>query len=412
MTEQIDTLVIGGGQAGLAISYYLTQQDRDHVILEQNHRVGETWRRRWDSFTLVTPNWMLRLPGFPYRGPEPDAFLSRDQVVAHLEQYAALFDPPLRFGIRATSLDRKPDGTGYRVRTDDADYEAANVVVATGAYQRPKIPSFSGDLPRAILQIHTSEYRNSQALPAGAVLVVGSGQSGAQIAEELNEEGRKVYLCVGSSGRLPRRYRGRDGAWWVDRLPMFNVTVDRLPSPKAKFASSVHVSGKAGGRTLNLHQFARNGVVLLGHLRKARGNRVILAPDLRDNLAKADKMAAGFRQAVDEYIQEAGLDAPEETSPTASELRDGYEIEQIGELDLESAGITTVIWATGYSVDFGWVRAPVCDRDGYPVQRRGITAHPGLYFLGLPWLHTGKSSLIYGVGEDAAHIAAHIAAKS
>jgi putative flavoprotein involved in K+ transport len=412
MTEQIDTAVIGGGQAGLAISYYLTQQDREHIVLEQNHRIAESWRRRWDSFTLVTPNWMLRLPGFPYDGNEPDGFLSRDQVVAYLEQYVALFDPPLRFGTRVTSLEEKPGGPGYLVKTGNAVFEAANVVVATGAYQRPKIPPLAGHLSQEILQIHSSEYRNAQALPAGAALVVGSGQSGSQIAEELNEAGRKVYLCVGSSGRLPRRYRGKDGAWWINRLSMFNRTVDQLPSPRAKFAASAHVSGKAGGRTLNLHQFARNGVILLGHLKKAQGNRIFLAPDLKESLAKADKVAADFKKAVDEYVKRAGLDAPEETLSPASEPRDGYEMQQIAELDLASAGIKTIIWATGYGLDFGWVRVPVFDQDGYPIQQRGITDYPGLYFLGLPWLHTLKSSLIFGVGEDAAHIAADIAAKA
>lgn len=412
MTEQIDTLIIGGGQAGLATSYYLTQQGREHIVLEQSHRVGASWRRRWDSFTLVTTNWQLQLPGFPYQGNDPDGFLSRDEVVAYLEQYVALFNPPLRFGVRVTSLEQKPDGTGYLVKTDDMAFEATNVVVATGIFQDPKIPSFSGDLPKGILQIHTSEYRNPQALPAGAVLVVGSGQSGAQIAEELNESGRKVYLGVGSAGRMPRRYRGRDMTWWLDKTGFADKTVDTLPSPKAKFAGSAHVTGKDGGRTLNLHQFARDGVILLGRMTGVRGGKAILAPDLMENLAKADEFAADTKKTVDEYIQKVGLDAPEEPPSTEPEPQDGYHTEVITQLDLKSADIQSVIWATGYTFDFKWIQLPVLDEDGYPVQQRGVTGFRGLYFLGLPWLHTVKSGLLWGVGEDAAHIAADIAARA
>lgn len=412
MTEQIDTLIIGGGQAGLAISYYLTQQGREHIVLEQSHRVGESWRRRWDSFTLVTANWQLQLPSFPYQGNDPDGFLSRDEVVAYLEQYVALFNPPLRFGVRVTSLEQKPEGTGYLVKTDDMAFEATNVVVATGSFQHPKIPSLSGGLPEGILQVHTSEYRNPQALPSGAILVAGSGQSGSQIAQELNESGRKVYLGVGSAGRMPRRYRGRDMAWWLDKTGFADKTVDTLPSPKAKFAGSPHVTGKDGGHTLNLHQFARDGVVLLGRMTGVRGGKAILAPDLMENLAKADKFAADIKKAVDEYIQKVGLDAPEEPPSTEPEPQDGYHAEVITQLDLKSADIQTVIWATGYTFDFKWIELPVLDEDGYPVQQRGVTGFRGLYFLGLPWLHTIKSGLLWGVGEDAAHIAADIAARA
>jgi putative flavoprotein involved in K+ transport len=309
-------------------------------------------------------------------------------------------------------LNQKPDKTGYLVKTDDVVFEADNVVVATGPFQKPKIPSWSANLPQDILQIHTSEYRNSQTLPDGAVLVVGSGQSGCQIAEELNEDGCKVYLSVGSAGRLPRRYRGKDVVWWADRLGMYDKTVDQLPSPKDRFAANPHLSGKAGGRTLNLHQFARNGVTLFGHLQQAQDTQVFFAPDLRETLAKADKVAADFKTAVDKYVQETGLDAPDEVSFAAPEPQDGHEVEQTTALNLASAGIKTVIWATGYRMDFRWIGVPVFDQDGYPIQRRGVTAYPGLYFLGLPWLHTLKSGLFFGVGEDAAHIAADLAARS
>jgi len=404
MTEQIDTIIIGAGQGGLSTSYSLTQQGREHIILEQADQVAEAWRNRWDSFTLITPNWMMRLPGAEYRGDDPDGFTARDDVIAYLEEYVERFDLPIKFGIRVTSVE--PIEAGYRVNTDEGEFEAANVVIATGMYQQPKLPPISVNLSSEIRQLHSSEYRNPEALAAGAVLVVGSAQSGCQIAEELYQGGRKVYLSVGSAARVPRRYRGKDVTQWFDELGFFDRTADQLPSPKAKFAGSVHGTGKDGGHTINLHQFARDGVVLLGHIQSVQEGRIELAPDLMENLANADKFEDELVKQVDEYIEKTGLDEPIETLP---ELRDGYEAEVILELDLKSAGITTVIWATGYKFDFSMVKLPVFDEDGYPVQKRGVTEYPGLYFVGLPFLHTGKSGLLSGVGDDAAHVASAIA---
>ena len=241
------------------------------------------------------------------------------------------------------------------------------------------------------------------------MLVVGSAQSGCQIAEELYQGGREVYLSVGNAARVPRRYRGKDVTWWFDELGFYDRTVYQLPSPKAKFAGSVHGTGKDGGHTINLHQFARDGVVLLGHIQSVQEGRIVLAPDLMENLAKADKFEDDVVKQVDEYIEKTGLDAPIETLP---ELRDGYEAEVILELDLKSVGITTVIWATGYKFDFSMVKLPIFDEDGYPVQKHGVTDYPGLYFVGLPFLHTGKSGLLSGVGADAAHVASAIATNS
>jgi putative flavoprotein involved in K+ transport len=406
MPESIHTVVIGGGQAGLATSYHLTQRGLEHVVLEKS-RVGESWRsQRWDSFTLVTPNWSLRLPGFPYQGPDPDGFLTRDQTVAYLEDYVALFDPPLRLGVEVTSVAMRPTSHGYRVETNQGTLDAANVVVATGSYQKPKFPPFSAKLPARLCQIHSVAYRNPKQLPPGAVLVVGSGQSGAQIAEELYLGGRQVYLSVGSSGRFPRRYRGKDIGWWLEQMGFLKRTVDALPSPAARFAPSGHLSGKDGGHTLNLHQFARDGVTLLGHVADVRQGQVYLAADLKENLAKADQAAAGIRKSADEYVERAGIQAPDDPQP---ELRDGYEAKEIRELDLGSAGIRTVLWATGYRFDFSWVEAPLLDDYGYPIQRRGVTDYPGLYFVGLHWLHTIASALLSGVGDDAAHVVEHIA---
>ncbi len=294
------------------------------------------------------------------------------------------------------------------MHTDETTLGAANVVIATGLFQQPKIPPFSANLPVEVRQLHSSQYRNPGTLPPGAVLVVGSAQSGGQIAEELYQMGRKVYLCVSSAGWGPRRYRGQDIVRWMDRAGFNDVTVDQLPSPKMRFAASALVSGKDGGHTLNVHQFARDGVTLLGHIQDARGSKITLAPDLKENLAKSDKFKTDFLKRIDDYIEKTGLDAPPADLP---ELRNGYDAEVITELDLQSAGISSVIWATGYKFDFSLVRLPILDGDGYPIQKRGITDHPGLYFVGLPWLHTARSGLLFGVGDDAAAIVADISVR-
>ena len=406
MNEQIDTIIVGAGQAGLSTSYHLTQQGRTHLILEQADQAAQVWRNRWDSFTLNTPNWMNRLPGAEYQGDDPDSFMARDGVVDYLKEYIQQFELPVRYGVRVKSVE--PVESGYLVRAESAEFEAANVVIAAGLYQQPKIPPFSSNLPSQIRQLHSSEYQNPEALPPGAVLVVGSAQSGCQIAEELYQNGRKVYLSVGSAGRLPRRYRGKDITQWLFEIGFADRTVDQLPSPKAKFAGSAHSTGRDGGHTINLHQFARDGVVLLGHIQSVKADRVILTPDLKENLANADKLEADIVKQVDEYIETNKLDAPIESLP---DLRDGYSAGEILELELEAAGITSVIWATGYKFDFNMVKLPSFDADGYPLQQRGVTEYPGLYFIGLPYLHTFKSGLLAGVGDDAAHVASHIGSR-
>lgn len=407
MSEAIENIIIGAGQAGLSISYLLTQRGRQNLILEQEAQVGAAWRsKRWDSFHLVTPNWQLRLPGAEYEGAEPDAFMPRDEVIDYIERYRERFRLPVRCGVKATAVERTAGG--YRISTDAGTFEATNVVVATGSFQHPKLPAFAADLAPDITQLHSSRYRNPDALPDGAVLVVGSGQSGCQIADELVRSGRKVYLSVGSAGRLPRRHRGRDTVWWLNKLGFYDRTVDKLPSPAARFAGNPHLTG-VRGRTLNLHQFARDGMALLGHIESARGDKIILRPDLKESLAKADKFAADIIKAFDDYIAQNGLDAPPEPP---LEMRDGYDLEIIRELDLRSAGISTVLWATGYSFDYSLVKLPVLDPYGYPIHTRGITEHPGLYFVGLHWMHTLKSGLFFGVGDDAAHIVSHMLASA
>lgn len=402
--ERIETVIVGGGQAGLATSYYLTQEGREHVVLDQAARAASAWRDgRWDSFTLVTPNWTLKMPGAEYDGPDRDGFMSRDEVVAYFEEYVDRFNLPVQYGVRVESIDPM-DGAGYRVQTPDRGFEARNVVVATGHEQLPKIPPSAASLSPGVKQIHSSMYRNPKSLSPGAVLLIGSAQSGCQIAEELNHSGRQVFLSTGGAGRAPRRYRGKDVFEWLHLTGFFDIPPDKLPVPKERFAPP-HVSGKDGGHTLSLHQFARDGVTLLGHLRGVAGDRVILAPDLHENLGRADKFELGVVEMVNGYLRANGLDAPEEELP---QFRDGYEQPIIEELDLMAAGITTVIWATGYTFDYGLVKVPVFEGGGFPIQTRGVTSSAGLYFVGMPWMPTLRSGILIGVGESSLHIATNI----
>jgi putative flavoprotein involved in K+ transport len=398
--ENFETVVIGGGQAGLSVSYHLARLNRDHVVLEQARQAANAWRNhRWDSFTLNTPNWQSALQGGGIPGANRNGFLHRDEVVAYFERYIAEHGLPVRYGVRVLAVEK--DGEGYVVETSAGTMMARNVVVATGLYQRPRFPRLRGELSPEIQQIHSDAYRNPGSLRYGSVLVVGSAQSGAQIAEELYESGRKVYLSLSRSGRVPRRYRGKDANMWNELLGVYEKTVDQLPSPKAKFGGKPHISGSRGGHTLDLHRFAADGVRLVGRVLDTNGTTVKFARDMHENLAKADQFEADFVKRVDQYIEHRALKVPEEMLPR---LTAGFEQDEVEELDLKREGITSVLWATGYSFDFSMVKLPIFDEDGYPVQRRGVTKYAGLYFVGLPWLHSAKSGLLHGVSEDAAYI--------
>jgi putative flavoprotein involved in K+ transport len=404
MIKTINTVVVGGGQAGLSVSHYLTEHAVGHLVLEQADRPGDAWRsHRWDSFTLNTPRWQSRIPGARYGDHDCDGFMPKQEVVAHLDELASRL--PVRVRARVVSISREARGD-YFVAIDGGEtIRARNVVVATGLYQTPKIPQLARSLPATIKQLHSDNYRNTDQLLPGAVLVVGSAQSGAQIAEELYESGRKVFLATGRAGRTPRRYRGRDANWWFARMGHYDRKVSSLPSARAKFAGKPHISGTKGGHTINLHQFARDGVTLLGRLSGVEKGIIKLGSDLHDNLAAADRAEAEFTKAVDAYVAATAMSTSEET---LSVLRDGFDQKILTELDLTASGITNVIWATGYSFDFSLVKLPVTDHDGFPIQTRGASPYPGLFFVGLPWLHTAKSGLIYGLAEDARYIADRI----
>ena len=406
MAIEIDTLIIGGGQAGLSTSYYLTRQGHRHIVLEQTERPGTVWRNRiWDSFTLVTPNWAFKIPGAKNSDNERDGFMPRHKVIEFFENYAITFGLPVTYKTEVISVTRDANGM-YQTQTNASNYESRNVVVATGFFQRARIPGFSNNLSPDIHQLHSSHYRNPGSIPKGSVLVVGSGQSGCQIAEELLRSGRKVFLSTGKAGRAPRRYRGKDIIEWLEITGFFDLTPEQLPPGMGKFDGIPHLSGKDGGHTINLHEFAQNGMTLLGHVQGAKSNTILIAPDLYDNLETTDNFERDVTEMIDGYVEAHGLDVP--TEPM-QHLRHGYTQKVITELDLEREGVSTIVWATGYTFDYSMIKLPVVDQDGFPIQSSGVTKYPGLYFAGIPWMPSEKTGTLLGVGESASYIASQIA---
>lgn len=407
MDKPASVVIIGGGQAGLAVSYHLKLRGIEHLILERG-RLGETWRsKRWDSFTLVTPASLILLPGFPDISGDPNRFLTRDEFVDYLEHYASSFDAPLRCGVEVTALERKPSGE-FLLKLENGALEANVLVVATGGYHLPQQPSFSHLLPPDVLQLNPEQYRNPHQIPRGSILVVGSGQSGAQIAEELHQAGRRVLLSVGRAGRWPRRYRGKDINVWL--MEMDQRTIDMMPEPKPRFDSNPHLTGRDGGREINLRRLGGNGVTLLGRMYGIEGSTLHFENDLEQNLLQADNRVVRVKREVDKFIERTGLKVPEEISDADIAPGQGTPPEPILKLNLRRDGISTVIWATGYRLDFSWIKLSVLDETGFPLHSRGVSPEKGLYFIGLPWLYRATSSGLIGVGEDAAYIAEDIAA--
>lgn len=404
MDEQVETIVIGAGQAGLAMSWHLSQRGCEHLVLERA-RIAERWHtQRWDSLYFQFPNWGLELPGHPpYAGGPPDAFAHRSEVCGFLEEYATAIRAPLRCGVEVTAL-RGDENNGYKLFTPHGTLRARSVVVATGPYQRARVPPLHQGLPPSVLQVHAGNYRNPTSLPEGAVVVVGSGASGCQIADELVEAGRRVSLCVGRHQRVPRRYRGRDAFWWRRELGMLDQTSAEVP-PENRLPPPL-VTGVHGGYDVDLRQSAARGLSLLGHLHGIDDGRMYFADDLDAQLRAGDRSLDQFLAMVDRHIERTDLDAPlapERAEPSPSP------ISAPAQIDIRGERIGSVIWATGYHLDFAWVELPAFDAAGVPMHTRGVTALAGLYFLGLPWLYKRKSTFLAGVGEDAAFIASAIA---
>jgi putative flavoprotein involved in K+ transport len=398
-------VVVGGGQAGLSMSYWLRQRGINHLVIEAN-RIGHEWRtRRWDSFCLVTPNWQCRLPGFPYKGPDPDGFMLRDEIVRYLEDYAASFDPPIISGVRATRLRREAKGV-FELVTTAGQLTADQVVVATGPYHLPSVPRMAERLPDGVRQIHSSEYRDAALLPLGAVLVVGTGQSGCQIAEDLHLAGREVHLAVGGAPRVARFYRGRDCVAWLDDMGHYAKGIDEFADADAvRVRVNHYVTGRDGGRDIDLRAFARDGMRLYGHLTGIASTHLSFADDLATNLDHADAVAEGIKDAIDAHIEKHGISAPQQAryTPVWQPAPDHPRA-----LDMSEAGVTSVVWSTGFTRDHRWIEVPVFDGRGYPMHWRGATSCPGLYFLGLPWQYSWGSGRFEAVGRDAEFLAGHI----
>jgi putative flavoprotein involved in K+ transport len=403
-SDHIPVIIIGGGQAGLAMSYCLKTQGIAHVIFEKN-RIAHAWAtQRWDSFCLVTPNWQCKLPGYPYPGDDPNGFMLKDDIVRYVRDYAKLIEAPVREGVAVQRVTRTDAGR-FAVTTSEGAFTADAVVFAVSGYHVPQIPRIAERIAPGIQQIHSSAYKNPAQLPEGAVLVVGTGQSGCQIAEDLHLAGRAVHLVVGSAPRCPRVYRGRDAVDWLSDLGQYDLPVEKHPAGDGVRRKANHyLTGRDGGRDIDLRRFALEGMRLYGRLDTVETGILRFQDDLAKNLDGADAVYNGICGLIDRHIAEQGIAAPAgahyqpvwvpETAPAS--------------LDPMAAGITSIIWSTGFRPDWSWVELPIFNGAGYPVHRRGVTALAGAYVLGLPWLHTWGSGRFVGVGRDAGFLAARI----
>ena len=399
-------VIVGGGQAGLSLSYYLQQRSIGHQVLEKRTSM-HAWRsQRWDAFSLVTPNWQCALPGWPYSGNDPHGFMKKDEILAYLEGFKKHVNAPILEGVAVQKVERS-GSHGFRVTTSQGVLTADQVVVASGGYHQPIIPRMAERIPKDVVQLHSEQYRNPQALPEGAVLVVGCGQSGAQIAEDLHLAGRKVILATGNAPRCARFYRGKDVVDWLADMGYYDMPVHEHPLREGVRDNTNHyVTGRDGGRDIDLRKFAMEGMELYGLLNDIDGDVFQFAPDLAENLDHADRIFNGINASIDKFIEANGIDAPPGTSYTAP----WHPTEERVALNLREAGIGSVIWCIGFQPDFGWLDVPVFNGRSQPSHVRGVTQVPGLYFLGLPWLYTWGSGRFSGIARDALYLAEQIEA--
>ncbi|MEI7517989.1 MAG: NAD(P)/FAD-dependent oxidoreductase [Mycobacteriaceae bacterium] len=403
MTEQTEVLVVGAGQAGIAMSEHLRAAGVPHLVLERD-RIAERWRsERWDSLVANGPAWHDRFPGreFPI---DPDAFATREQVVDYFVKYADDIDAPIRTGVEVRAVRKIHGSKHFHVETSAGPLEARYIVAATGAFQQPVIPSLVPETA-GITQIHSSSYRNPQQLPAGGVLVVGSGSSGVQIADELQQSGRDVYLAVGPHDRPPRRYRGRDFCWWLGVLGKWDASAP----PQGAEHVTIAVSGVGGGETVDFRALAARGVTLVGLATSFDAGIMAFAADLRANIAHSDATYLAVLDEADAYLARTGLELPEEPQARVLGPDPDCLTHPLRELDLGAAGVTSIVWATGYVSDYGWLQVDAFDENGRPKHSRGVSTEPGVYFLGLPWQSRRGSSFIWGVWHDAKYLADQIA---
>ena len=404
--EKINTLIVGGGQAGLAMSEHLSNNRVAHLILERE-RIVERWRTsRWDSLVANGPAWHDRFPSMEFSDVLPGAFAQRDRIVAYFEGFAKKIKAPIRCSVDVKEVMRLPNGAGFSVTTSDGIIEANNVVAATGPFQQPVIPPLVPSNSE-IMQIHSKNYRNPELLPDGTVLVVGAGSSGSQIADELLRKGRQVFLSVGPHDRLPRRYRCRDYVWWLGALGKWQA---KTPDPKTEHVT-IAVSGAYGGQTVDFRRFAQRGMTLLGLTKEFKDGFLFFANDLKKNITQGDKNYLSILDEADDYVLRNNLDFPEEPEARIIESDPECITNPILELNLDKTNIRSIIWATGYTQDFSWLKVDTFDDSGNPHHNRGVSAENGIYFIGLPWLSMRGSSFIWGVWQDAKYLADHIAEK-
>ncbi len=398
-------IVVGGGQAGLSVSYYLQQLNLKHLVLEKNSIMHGWKNERWDSFTLVTPNWQCDLPGLPYDGNAPKGFMTRDETIAYLERFATKLNAPVREGVVVNNVKADADGV-YHVATSDGNFTADQIVVASGGYHIPVIPRMAERLPESVFQLHSAQYKSSAQLPEGNVLVVGSGQSGAQIAEDLHLDGRKVFLATGDAPRVSRFYRGRDVVEWLDDMGYYRISVDEHPlGANVRSNTNHYVTGRDGGRDIDLRKFAQEGMELYGRMTEFDGDNLIFDSNLEENLNTADATLNNINARIDAWIEQQGIETEEGPSVYTPDWKPAAER---GTLNLAESGITSIVWCIGFRPDFGWLDAGVFNGQGHPKHHRGVTTEAGLYFIGLPWLHTWGSGRFSSVRQDAEYLAEHI----
>lgn len=402
--QHVPVAIVGGGQAGLSLSYVLQERGVGHVVFEKARAMHAWKEQRWDSFCLVTPNWQCQLPGHPYRGADPDGFMKREEIVAYLDGFRTKAGASLREGVLVRRVAAREDG-GFAVDTSEGAFVADQVVAASGGYTVPVVPRMAERVPASVLQLHSEQYRNARALPDGAVLVVGSGQSGAQIAEDLHLAGRKVHLAVGDAPRCARFYRGRDVVAWLADMDYYEMPVEKHPLREGVRDNTNHyVTGRDGGRDIDLRKFAREGMSLYGLLRDFSGTIFSFEPTLTAALNDADRVYNGINAAIDRHIAEKRIEAP----PPSVYLPAWEPAEEPVSLDLAVGNVAAIVWCIGFQPDFRWLDAAVFNGAGHPKHHRGVTAQDGLYFLGLPWLHTWGSGRFSGVARDAVHLADRI----
>ena len=405
--EKVNTVVVGAGQAGIAMSEHLSNNEISHVVFERE-QIADRWRNgRWDSLVANGPAWHDRFPGLEFEGHDPNSFVPKDAVADYLVSYAEKIKAPIRSGVEVTSVERNKEKSGFQITTSQGEIEAENIVAATGAFQVPMIPPLvPGDA--GLEQVHSINYHNPDQLPEGAVIVIGAGSSGVQIADELHRSGRSVYLSVGPHDRPPRTYRGRDNVWWLGVLGLWSASTMALG--KERF--TICVSGARGGHTVDFREIGNQGITLVGMTNTYENGKLSFANDLVENIETGDANYLAMLDEADKYVERNGLDLPEEPEARQFAANPDCVTNPLTELDLKEAGVTSIVWATGFTQDFSWLKVDAFSEDGKPKHTRGVSSEPGIFFLGLPWQTSRASSFIWGVWHDAKLIGEQIATKN